>query len=73
MVHHRILNIVLCARQKDLVYPFIYNSLYLLTPTSHHPSSNPLPLGNHESILYVCESVFVLYIDWFVSYFRFHI
>ena len=37
------------------------NSLHLLITSSQsfsHP--NPLPLGNHKSVLYVCESAFVL-------------
>ena len=35
-----------------------------------HFSLTPLPLGNHKSVLYVCESV--SWINSFVSYFRFH-
>ena len=35
--------------------------------------SLPLPLGNHKSDLYVCDSVSVLQVSSFVPYFRFHI
>ena len=36
--------------------------------------SLPYPLlGNHRSVLYVCESVSILQIGSFVPYFRFHI
>ena len=46
----------------------IYNSLYPLIPHSQSvPLPSPLPLGNHKSILYVYESVSVLYIDKFIS------
>ena len=39
------------------------HSLHLLTPNSPiHPTPSPLPLGNHKSVLYVCESVSVSYI-----------
>ena len=45
----------------------IYNSLYLLIPHSQSvPLPSPLPLVNHKPILYVCESVSVLYIDKFI-------
>ena len=36
----------------------LYNSLHLLTPNSQSiPSPSPSPLGNHKSVLYVCESM----------------
>ena len=36
------------------------NSLHLLNPNSQSlPSPAPLPLGNHKSVFYVCESVSV--------------
>ena len=50
MVNHRILNIVLCAIQGDLVYPFYVWKLGSATP------SLP-PLGNHHSVLSVSASV----------------
>ena len=61
VVYHRILNIVLCAVQSNLVvYPFfvdMYNSLHLQTSIFHStPSPSPLPLGNLKSGLYVRES-----------------
>ena len=41
----------------------VYKSLHLLTPTSHSISpSNPLPVGTHQSVLYVHESVWQVYI-----------
>ena len=42
---------------------------YPQTPNSSHS----LPLGNHKSLLYACESVSVLYTGSFVPYFRFYI
>ena len=46
------------------------HSLYLLTPTFHSilPPS-PVPIGNHTSILYVCESLFVSSIGSFVIFY----
>ena len=39
----------------------ICNSVYLLIPNSQSIPPSPLfPLGNHQSVLYVCESVSVL-------------
>ena len=38
-----------------------------------YPIPSPFPLGNHNSVLYVCEFVSVLQIGSFVPYFRFHI
>jgi len=58
MVYHRILNIVICAIQWTLVFIHpIYNSLasHFIPPPTLLP-----PLGNHKSLLYVCESVSVL-------------
>ena len=40
------------------------------------PSSqavSPQPLSDLQPVLYVCESVSVLWVNSFVSYFRFHI
>ena len=53
MVYHRILNIVLCAVQWDLlVYPFyIYKNLHLLTPTSYPIPSSSLLL---ETVCSLC-------------------
>ena len=62
MVHHRILNIVPCAISRTLLFIHsLCNSLHLLIPNSQStPLPPPLPLGNHKSVLYVCESVSVL-------------
>ena len=58
MLYHRILNIVLCAIQQDLVYPFYIQKLTSAKPNLPlHPSLNSLPCGKHQSVLYVCESV----------------
>ena len=38
-----------------------------------YPSLQPFPFGKHKFVFYVCESVFVLYINSFASFFRFHI
>ena len=43
------------------LYPPLCNSSHLLTPHSP-PSLPPPPLGNHESLLYICEFVPVLQI-----------
>ena len=69
MVYHTILNIVSCAIQQDfVVYPLYRHcvtSANLILP--RHPSTNPQFLGNHNSALYVPESVSVLSIGLFVS------
>ena len=59
MVYPRILNIVavLYSRTLLFIHP-IYKSLSLI-PNSHSIPPQPSPLGNHKSVLYVCESVFV--------------
>ena len=50
----------------------VYNSLHLLMPNSQaFPPTIP-SLGNHRSVLYVCESVSIARISSLVSYFRFH-
>ena len=50
----------------------IYYYLYLLTPNSQFiPPSNPSALAT--SVFCISESVFLLQISSFVSYFRFHI
>ena len=48
-----ILNVIVCIYQPKLPI---------------HSSPSPLPFGNHKSVLYVCESVSVLWIFYFVSY-----
>ena len=62
-----------CAIQQNLVYPFYmqqFASAYSKLPIL--PSFTSLPLGNHNSILYVCEYASVSQTHQFVSYFRFH-
>ena len=75
VIYHGILIqfFVLYNRALLFIHP-IYNSLYLLTSISHsNPPPTPSPLGNHKSVPYDCESVSILQIGSFVSYFRFHI
>ena len=57
-----IYNVVLVSgvQQTDSVV-HIYNSLHLLIPNSQSiPPPPTLPLRNHKSVLYVCESVSAL-------------
>ena len=77
------------AIQEDLIvylfyiYQFVVYLLYILfciyqlvstNPNSHSvPLLCSLPLGNHKSVVQVCESVAVLQLSSFVSYFRIHI
>ena len=76
MVYPRRMDIVPCATYSRILL-FIHsrcNSLHLLTTKSQSiPLPHPLPLGNHKSDVYVCESVTLLQIGSFVPYFRFHI
>ena len=62
MVYPRRLDKVLCAIQGTLlIIHSKCNSLHLPTPNSQSiPLPLPLPLDNHQSVLYVCESVSVL-------------
>ena len=59
MIYHRILNIALCAIRRTLLFTYSL-SIYKLTsanrnlPLYHYQSTNPLRLGNHPSVLYVC-------------------
>ena len=59
MVYHKILNIVPCAIEWDLVHPFyIYQFASANPKVLIHPFPPP-PLGNHQSPLYVHSSVSV--------------
>ena len=60
-VYHRVLNIVSCALQEDLVvYPSYIQQFASANPKLPVlPSLTSLPLGNPKSVLYVCESVSV--------------
>ena len=59
MIYHRILNIVPCAIQKDLVvYPLYIHQVALLTPTAYCVlSPNPSPLATTHLFLHVRDSV----------------
>ena len=74
MVYHRMPNIVPCAIQWDpVVYPFcIYQFASASPKLLIHPFSTTSPLAT-TSLFSVCESVSVLQISSFVSYFRFYI
>ena len=54
MVYYKIVSTVLYAIQWDLVVcPFFMKQLTSASPNfTLHPSANPLPAGNHESVLY---------------------
>ena len=69
--YHRILNRVLCAMQSYLVvYPSYIQKLASANPNLPvHPSHNPLFLGNHQSVLYIHDSV--CFISSFGTYFYF--
>ena len=59
MVDHRTLNTVPVLYNRTLLFIHpIYNSLHLLILNFHSiPPPNPLPLGDHKSVIYACESV----------------
>ena len=59
MIYHRILNIVPCAIQKDLVvYPLCIYQVALLTPTAYCVlSPSPSPLATTHLFLCVHDSV----------------
>ena len=61
MIYRRMLSIVFCAIQQDLLLTHsTYKSLHLLTPISRSiPPLSPLLLGSQKSVLYVCDSVSV--------------
>ena len=68
MFYCKRLDTVTCAVQQDLlVHPPQMQSFASTTPKfPGHPSPFPLPLGNHRSVLHVCESVSV----WQVGSFK---
>ena len=59
MVYHRIMNIILCAIQSDLVvHPFYIEEFPSASSKfSLYPMPLSFPLGNYKSVLYICESV----------------
>ena len=72
MVYPKRLSIVPCAVQLGTLYLTILNVMvYISLPQTPHPSQSfPGPLGNHKSVLYICEAVSVLKIGSSVPYFR---
>ena len=75
VVYHSTLTMVPYTRQQDVVfYPFCIEQFASPNPKLLiHPSPTCFPVGSHKCILYVCDSLSVLQISSFVSYFRFHI
>ena len=77
MVYYRILNIVLWLYSRTLLFIyFVYNCLHLLVPNSWFiPLPPHFPIGNCKFVFYFCESVSLLEISSFVSFFsfRYHI
>ena len=62
-----------CVIQYILVADLSYVRWFLsINPTSLI-CSFLLPFGNHKFVLYICESISVLYIHSFVSFLRFYI
>ena len=61
MVYYRILNIISCAIQQDLLIYFIYSILSLLiqTPNVFLPH---FPFVSHNFVFYICESIFWKYV-----------
>ena len=60
MIYHRLLNILPCAVYSSisLFLHSVHTSLNLLTPNFYSTCLPiPLPLGNHKSVLYACESL----------------
>ena len=59
--YHKILNrfpLARCSRTSQFIHS-IYNGFHLWNQISHSTPPQPLPLGNHRSVLYVCKSVSV--------------
>ena len=63
MIYHRILNIVPCSIQKDLVvYPLYIYQVALLTPTAYCVlSPNPSPLATTPLFLYDLMILFLFH------------
>ena len=75
LFYQRLLNMVSCAIQQDLVvYPSYIRQFASANPKLPViPSPTPLSLVSHNSVLYVCASVSVSQICSFMQCFRFHI
>ena len=62
MAYHRILNIVLCAIQQDLLFIHsVYSSLHLLTPASHSIPSLILSFLETRSLFSVSVNLFLFH------------
>ena len=57
MIFHRILNMVPCAIQWDLVVYHFYVHYFASSDPKFPLHLFPHPLGSHTSVLYICESV----------------
>lgn len=68
---------------QNIEFPVLYRSSLTIHSTYngvHRPipnpqcisSSPPFPFGDHNFVFKVCESVFVLYMSSFISFFRFN-
>ena len=74
MVYHKTLNTVLMLYNRTLLFTYpIYINLHLLIPNSRSIPLPALHLGNHSSVLSVCESVSVFQIGSIVLCFRCHL
>ena len=71
--YHRILGRVLCAIQQVTTGQSFYipQYAYVSPKPPAHPSLQPVPFGNHKFVFKICESVSVLQIRSFVSFFFF--
>ena len=74
MVYHKILNIVPCAIQQDLIYTIylIYTSWHLLIPNSQPFPPFPTALAT-TSLFSMSMSLYLFHRYVHLSYFSFHI
>ena len=63
IIYYRILNIIPCATQEDLIlYLFYIQQLVSVNPKLQiYPFPPSFPFGNHKFVFYVCESVLCSY------------
>ena len=60
LLHDNEFSISLCCTVRPYSLPILYVIVYISNPKLPlHPSPTCLPLGNHKSVLYVCEAVSV--------------